>query len=1513
MKPRILRWALCLAGFCFALAVQAADPVQERGFCSPAVTNGLKDALWFKPPVTGYAADLSSDGQYVAMSINSLSGQVAVYRLSDGALVRMFDGLGTYIYEIAFSPDGNLVAAGGDSKQVYICRVSDGVVVTNLQGHSTTIDALAFSPNGQYLASSDQAGFIASGKIFVWRVSDWSVARMWDLAAEGLLGRGVASLSFARDNDLLGLFIESYIVFRRVSDGSTVPSQGIESGSFGLEFSPFGNFLITGGTQASSYRVEMGNPLKFEVITNFGFLSAGTVALSSSAGTIFGSRSNGLVEFEYNADIANIYTGAGARPQVVETGGGSVLGGSTIGEVAVWEEAGGGNPIFKLRTHTSQVRAVAYSPDGQFVVSGGRNPTLALDDAGIVLWNAKTGAAIRFFFEHGYQVLSLAMGPEIIVSGGSDNGVRFWNVDGNLQFTRFSHTSQVDTVAVARDGTLAASGGDDGRVILWNTSNGSIVRTFTESSQINSVRFSPDGQFLACAYSSFVLVRRVTDGSLVHTIRPPSNGAALGLDFSPDSNLLAGIGGTRAWLWRMSDGGLMRTYTGVVVNGSAISFSYDGAVLAGDTGLGVSVWNVESGTLVQLHTGTFESGTSSFGANAVAFSPNEPYLAAGGGAGLAVWKDVSVNQDTDGDGLLDCWEINGLDVNHDGIIDLNLPAMGADPERKDIFVEIDYMENAMHSHRPDANGLRDVRIAFDDSPVTSPSGVRGVTLHTLVDEAVPEHETLGFAGWIPTNCVGTEFGALKTNYFGTLADRSNSNASNILAAKRLVFRYCIYAHGQTPFAADCQRNTSSGLGELIGNDFMVTLGFWSSNSIAAAGGPRAAEAGTFMHELGHTLGLRHGGGDGLNYKPNYLSVMSYAFQFPGLDPTRPLDYSRAQLSDLVEINLNENLGIGGPAHRFVVYGEFTTGMPPAPFPRANQPIDWDGDGVTNEIVSTGPGGIAPDINYLSNQNDPSPGQTLRGFNDWANLVINFRDSMNFLDGIHVIDDSDPEMTQEQVLAAANLADFDGDGIVNAQDNCPSVFNPDQADADGDGVGNVCDEGGVLVDLAVTKTVSSAQVVLGSNLTYTIVVTNLGPGDAAGVTLTESLPPQVDFVSATVSQGTFMTNSGGVICSLGVVLNKASAILTIVVAPVSEGIITNTVSVSSGGVDFSPGNDQATVLATAVPAGPLNNNFSSAQSLSGDSGNVGGSNAAGTKEPGEPNHAGNAGGRSVWFSWVAPANGMIAFHTFDSALDTLLAIYTGTSVTGLTLIGSNDDAGSRRTSRVIFNAMAGTEYKIVVDGYNGAAGDFLLAWVRGPANDNFADALLLTGSSGNVIATNLFATKEPGEPNHAGNAGGASLWFRWVAPGGGSVVFDTKGSDFDTLLGFYSGASVNALTLLSSNDDGGAGFGATSALTNNVVNGATYTIAVDGYNAADGTVVLNWFLPGSPQLSISRAASNNVLIAWPVSAQGFVLESTASLLSSNWSGVTNSVSTNGGEKRVILESLEATRFLRLKKP
>src|SRR5439155_15585934 len=86
--------------------------------------------------------------------------------------------------------------------------------------------------------------------------------------------------------------------------------------------------------------------------------------------------------------------------------------------------------------------------------------------------------------------------------------------------------------------------------------------------------------------------------------------------------------------------------------------------------------------------------------------------------------------------------------------------------------------------------------------------------------------------------------------------------------------------------------------------------------------------------------------------------------------------------------------------------------------------------------------------------------------------------------------------------------------------------------------------------------------------------------------------------------------------------------------------------------------------------------------------------------------GNVEGKSVWWTWTAPAGGSVTIKTAGSSFDTLLGVYTGTSVSTLTTIASNDDSGGLQSS-VTFNAIAGTTYRIAVDGYNGISGNITL--------------------------------------------------------------------------------------------------------------------------------------------------------------------------------------------------------------
>jgi hypothetical protein len=138
-----------------------------------------------------------------------------------------------------------------------------------------------------------------------------------------------------------------------------------------------------------------------------------------------------------------------------------------------------------------------------------------------------------------------------------------------------------------------------------------------------------------------------------------------------------------------------------------------------------------------------------------------------------------------------------------------------------------------------------------------------------------------------------------------------------------------------------------------------------------------------------------------------------------------------------------------------------------------------------------------------------------------------------------------------------------------------------------------------------------------------------------------------------------------------------------------------------------------------------------------------------------------------------------------------------------------------------------------------------ATIAQPANDNFENAELISGMRVVVAGTNVGATKEAGEPDHAGNPGGRSVWFRWTAPRSGAMLFGTNrtGGNFNSLLQVYVGTDVTALANRGSNNDINPPINLKSVIRTGVEEGTTYSIVVDGAvvggdPAAEGTFTLD---------------------------------------------------------------------------
>ena len=217
----------------------------------------------------------------------------------------------------------------------------------------------------------------------------------------------------------------------------------------------------------------------------------------------------------------------------------------------------------------------------------------------------------------------------------------------------------------------------------------------------------------------------------------------------------------------------------------------------------------------------------------------------------------------------------------------------------------------------------------------------------------------------------------------------------------------------------------------------------------------------------------------------------------------------------------------------------------------------------------------------------------------------------------------------------------------------------------------------------------------------------------------------------------------------------------------------------------------------------NDNIASAAVLSGSSGTILDYNFFATPELFEL-FLNSSGTNSMWYTWTAPSSGVVTFDTLGSSFDTVLDIYSGTNQPTAFNRLENDDFLARRTSQISMLVTNGQVLRISVIGYQSAAGIIKLDWnlTLPPANDNFGSAANLDTANlwGSASGNNLGATRETGEPNHAGFVTSSSVWYKWTAPQDGEVQLDNLGSSVDTVLAVYTGTTLNSLSQVAANDD-----------------------------------------------------------------------------------------------------------------
>lgn len=335
------------------------------------------------------------------------------------------------------------------------------------------------------------------------------------------------------------------------------------------------------------------------------------------------------------------------------------------------------------------------------------------------------------------------------------------------------------------------------------------------------------------------------------------------------------------------------------------------------------------------------------------------------------------------DGIPDSWKTNGIYINPtDGSAHtqpgpgrkfINLPAMGASVDKPDVFVQVDWMADKDHSHALSPEAIKRVVDAFANSPYNRHSPTTGINLHV---DAGPD-SILDFAAETKWGDLSTARKLTETKNLGTSVNglyqwdafnKIKTETGGFKSTGRApIFHYAISAHNLE------SGSTSSGIAPTPGSDLIVSLG-----SFANQVGTVSEQAGTFMHELGHNLNLEHGGNNNVNHKPQYFSVMNYAYQM-GLtsgSTTGSMDLSH-QNTALDENSLYEtSYPTTSGNHDLKHYcanpgggGAYVTA------PSADEQVDWNCDGQ----ISQRP--VSYDIN--------GDGQRTRltGWDDWGNLLL----------------------------------------------------------------------------------------------------------------------------------------------------------------------------------------------------------------------------------------------------------------------------------------------------------------------------------------------------------------------------------------------------------------------------------------------------------------------------------------------------------------------------------------------
>jgi len=540
---------------------------------------------------------ISSDGTHAVAG--SDDGTIRLWNLETGALIRTMIGRAEKcVNTVAIATDGKRIISGNRDKTIKIWDMETGKLIQTLTGHTREVNTVVLTPDGNQIISESEDRTI----------------KFWDLKT----GKLILSLPMRNKYEGKSAAINPDSKWDAWSNDNT-SRDGYKGGPIAI--TPDGKFIVLGNDNI----IELWN-------LEFGHLIGK-----------FEGHKNSVEE------IANTPDGKKFISRAIDN------------VIKLWDlETGSFIRDIKL---VSKVNAIAITPDSKQIVFG-------ISDSSIKLWDIETDSVIRSMPGHEGEINTVVITPDgkQIVSGSDDSTIKLWDLEsGKLIRTLIGHENSVKTIAVTFDGKHIVSGGEDGDILLWDILDGKQKAHIVPFDENQWIAYTPDNNYTCSPeaeeyitfrsgntiypYSNYAkhfknesIVTKTFQSILPAkpidrkpTIKPVTNPSAelaikkdelpiLSLAVTSDSRrLVSGSADKTIKLWNLETGTLIHTMAGHDKAVMSFTIANDNkwiVSICGDNT--IKLWNLETGTLIRNMSGGIGENV-----NSIAVTPDSKQLVSG--------------------------------------------------------------------------------------------------------------------------------------------------------------------------------------------------------------------------------------------------------------------------------------------------------------------------------------------------------------------------------------------------------------------------------------------------------------------------------------------------------------------------------------------------------------------------------------------------------------------------------------------------------------------------------------------------------------------------------------------------------------------------------------------------------------------------------------------------------------------------------------------------------------------